>query len=142
MTKPFPHEYSVKLKWKEKNLGTLESKSGLGLIGGPPPEFDGTDEWWSPEELLLGSLELCLMNYFHELCARSEFTVQNYSSRATGIMDMGSDDRIHFLSIKVDVEIKTDNEELAKELMNQAIDRCLISHTLNIDPEVNVSMVN
>jgi hypothetical protein len=54
MASPFPHHYDVKLV-VGNGSAILTGRSRPAIVGGPPPEFDGRAEWWSPEHLLLSS---------------------------------------------------------------------------------------
>jgi organic hydroperoxide reductase OsmC/OhrA len=55
MPTPFPHHYDAMLTWPGSGPAALGSEGRPTIAGGPPPEFDGEQAWWSPEHLLLSS---------------------------------------------------------------------------------------
>ena len=74
MAARFPHHYEVR----------VEGGSGGAIVsaaprpefrGGPPVEFDGRDDWWSPEHLLLSAAGLCLKTTFEALARRAGVAV-------------------------------------------------------------------
>ena len=86
MASHFPHHYDVKLV-VGNGSAVLTGGSRPAIVGGPPPEFDGRAEWWSPEHLLLSSVGLCLMTTFKALASRSGLAVAGYESRIEGVLD-------------------------------------------------------
>ncbi|MFW6052139.1 MAG: OsmC family peroxiredoxin, partial [Myxococcota bacterium] len=66
MSGNFPHTYRVSLTGRDpqQGCGVLASDRAPELVSGPPPQFEGKDTWWSPEQLLLGALATCQMTTF------------------------------------------------------------------------------
>jgi organic hydroperoxide reductase OsmC/OhrA len=54
------HFYEASLNWETKTAsGIATSGTRTPLLFGPPPEFGGTENTWSPEHLLAVSLASC-----------------------------------------------------------------------------------
>ncbi len=59
-TKPQVHKFDVSLNWEiEVGKGNAMSGSRPSFEFGPPPEFGGKENTWSPEHLLAASLATC-----------------------------------------------------------------------------------
>src|SRR5438128_9174233 len=59
------HVYDVSLNWNANAYdGTVQSGSRFPLHFGPPPEFGGPENLWSPEHLLAASVATCYTTTF------------------------------------------------------------------------------
>jgi len=56
--------YNAKTTWSSGRRGTLSAGTKRDSIVGSPPEFKGAASNWSPEEMLVGSLNTCMMLTF------------------------------------------------------------------------------
>jgi len=83
MPAPFPHRYEVSFQAAGPG-GWLSSGTRCPFEGGAPPEFDGRDDVWSPEHLLLSALALCHFTTFQALARRARLDVIGYRSEAEG----------------------------------------------------------
>lgn len=139
MAAPFPHRYSVDLSWQEERSGMLRGGPKPALIGGPPPQFDGSARWWSPEELLLGAVNLCTMTTFLSYAARHQLRIAGYSSRASGILDKVPNG-IEFtrISLNIDLRVAPEDRQRAEQLAAKAKKHCIISNSLRVAPELTV----
>jgi organic hydroperoxide reductase OsmC/OhrA len=131
MPAPFPHLYRSDLTWRKDREGVLTATGQPPIIGGPPPQFDGSDAYWSPEELLLSSVQLCLMTTFFALLAKTAYAVERYSSEAQGRLEK-TKDGIRFTEIQVTVALKSGDKSAVDELLLKAKKYCIISNTLNL----------
>src|SRR5688572_3816308 len=86
MTHLFPHRYVADLVWQADLHGEVSGPSKAPFITGPPPEFGGRPEWWSPEHLLLSAANACLMTTFLALAGRERIPVLGYRSHAEGVL--------------------------------------------------------
>ncbi len=139
MTAAFPHEYRSRVTWLQNREGRISAARQPEILGGPPPQFDGSDTYWSPEELLLSSLQLCLMTTYLALLTKADVTIDSYESEALGILEK-TKEGIRFTRIEVAVSIKSENQEKAEELLLKAKKYCIISNALNVP--VDLSLLN
>lgn len=136
MVAPFPHEYRAVLNWKEERSAVLSGAEQPVILGGPPPQFDGSPTLWSPEELLLSSVQLCLMTTFLSLAVKRKVEVSSYRSVIVGVLDKSADGlRFTKIRLKVDLKSKT-SHEAAREVLQTAKKYCLISRALNVPVEL------
>ncbi len=57
------------------------------IVVGSPPEFKGEPDVWAPEELLVGSLNTCMMLTFLTLAQARGLTPVGYESEAEGLLE-------------------------------------------------------
>ena len=130
MTAPFPHHYDVELELKDERA-VLTAAPRPALIGGAPSQFDGRDDWWSPEGLLLAALSLCFETTYQAFAQRQHLPVRRWSSHAEGVLDKTASG-LAFTSIHLVVELAVDGEDLARaEKLFETVKRhCIVSNSL------------
>jgi len=142
MTASFPHRYEVNLAWESERRGLLTAPPRPALMGGPPPEFDGTPDGWSPEHLLLASVNLCQMTTFLAIASRAHLEVRGYSSRAEGILDK-SEAGIAFtrMTLRIELKVAASEVERGEQLLHTAHRHCIVSNALKPEVGLDVSVV-
>jgi organic hydroperoxide reductase OsmC/OhrA len=136
MASPFPHHYDVRLSGRD-GAALLGGGSRPEIVGGPPPEFDGREGWWSPEHLLLSAVGLCLMTTFQSFAARAGLAVAGYESRVDGVLDKTAAGLV-FTSIRVAVELRVAEADRARaeQLLQSAKRHCLVANALKVPVEL------
>lgn len=135
MPAQFPHLYKAYLEWKEDRTATLSAAEQPRLVGGPPPQFDGSAAHWSPEELLLSAIQLCLMTTFLSLVGRQNLVIHSYKSEIEGVLEK-TNDGLRFTRITVKVDLESEDSGKARELLKSAKKYCIISNALNVPVEL------
>jgi organic hydroperoxide reductase OsmC/OhrA len=137
MTARFPHVYEVALAFGGGAPPAIDAPPRLPFVVGPPPEFDGSDAWWSPEHLLLAAVASCLATTFRVLLAKEPLDIRDYRSRVTGTLDK-TREGIVFTSISVDVTMTAPGEQAprAEALLLRAKKYCIVANSLK--PEVTL----
>jgi organic hydroperoxide reductase OsmC/OhrA len=80
------HTYECRVTWEQERRGRAESH-GRGPIGvGAPPEFQGTDNVWSPEHLTAAAVNACVMLTFLAIATYSKVPVAAYESVASATL--------------------------------------------------------
>jgi organic hydroperoxide reductase OsmC/OhrA len=130
MTAPFPHRYHVSIVTEERGASLL-APPRPPIFGGAPPEFDGRDDVWSPEALLLASVSLCVQTTFQALARRQELTLLGWMSRSEGFVDKTTTG-LPFTAIRLeaDLDIRATDLARAKQLAVAVERQCLISNSL------------
>ena len=131
MPHPYPHRYDLDLKWTGDALCDLSSGPRT-LKGGPPAQFDGTDEThWSPEHLILAALAQCLMATYFALNKRAAIETRSYTSKAEAVLDKTKEGLV-FTSFKVVVRLAVPAARVddAKKLVASAHKYCITSNAL------------
>jgi organic hydroperoxide reductase OsmC/OhrA len=131
MPTPFPHHYDATLVWSGSGPAALGAGGRPGIAGGAPPEFDGDAGLWSPEHLLLSSLNLCLQTTFAAFAKKEGLHVQSYHSRALGALARVPGG-LGFTDLALEVEIATapGQEQRVHDVLTRAKQHCLIANAL------------
>jgi organic hydroperoxide reductase OsmC/OhrA len=74
--------YKAKTAWSSGRRGMLSAAGRPNIVVGSPPEFKGEPDIWAPEELLVGSLNTCMMLTFLTLAQAQGLTPVGYESEA------------------------------------------------------------
>jgi len=143
MSLPFPHHYQISLTWShEGSEGVLSGNSKGPILAGPPPQFDGKLENWSPEDLFTSSVALCLMTTFFALAKRNDLIVDRYACAAEGTLDKTSQGILFSgVTLKVDLSVSLPEIEKAKSVLEKAKKYCIVSNSIKcpVTVEANVN---
>jgi len=140
--KPLPHRYDVQLRGGPKGHAELLSVGRPPLRTAPPREFGGPGDAWSPEHLLLASVEACFLFTFRAVARASHVDFADLNVEAEGTVDHQSG-VTKFTDIvlrpRISVVSGTDRDKLAK-VIAKTEHACLVSASLStpirIEPEV------
>src|SRR5260221_7113200 len=125
--------YKANTSWSCERRGTLAAAGRPDIVVGSPPEFKGEAGVWAPEELLVGSLNTCMMLTFLTLAQRQVLTPVGYESEAEGLLD-NVEGKYHFteVTIRPRVTLKSEAElELARKSMESVDAHCFIANSIN-----------
>ena len=125
--------YKAKTTWSSARRGMLSAAGKPNIIVGSPPEFKGEPDVWAPEELLVGSLNTCMMLTFLTLAQRQGLTPVGYESEAEGLLD-NVEGKYHIteVTIRPRVTLKSETElELARKSMESVDAHCFIANSIN-----------
>lgn len=125
---PFPHHYTVKLEDRR-----LVSPPRAPIAVGAPPQFGGSDEVWSPEDLLVSAALECLWTTFEAYARHDQLEFANWRGMGTGLLDKGPTGPV-FTSITLDVEltVAAADIERARRVLATAEKHCIISNALRV----------
>jgi organic hydroperoxide reductase OsmC/OhrA len=128
MTKPapFPHRYEVRLLG-----GQLLAPPRLPIAAGPPPQFGGTDQVWSPEELLVAAVLECMWTTFEAYARRDALEVRDWSGTGVAILDKSATGpAFTSITLSVSLSVRASDEERAHRILATAEKHCIISNAL------------
>ena len=126
--------FTVDLDWRGSAGTTLTSGDRAPIPGtSSAARPDGRD--WNPEELLLGSLGLCLVRTFEMLARRERLHVQRCSSRieaTLGPTPYGANVKLGFTLLTAHLEVAVPPDEVgrARDLAIQAKQTCTVANAL------------
>jgi organic hydroperoxide reductase OsmC/OhrA len=141
MPTPFPHHYDAMLTWPGSGPAALGSEGRPTIAGGPPPEFDGERTWWSPEHLLLSSLNLCLQATFEAFARREGVHVESYRSHASGTLaPVAGGLGFTYLALDIDIAARPQDERRVRDLMSTAKHHCIVARALNAPVHMTVTV--
>jgi organic hydroperoxide reductase OsmC/OhrA len=138
MTKPaaFPHRYSVALEDRR-----LSAPPRMSIAVGPPPQFGGSDEVWSPEELLVGATLECLWTTFEAYARRDKLAFAGWSGTGVGVLDKGPTGPVFTsITLSVELEVAAGDVERAQRLLTTAEHHCIISNALRVAVAVQATI--
>ena len=140
MTATFPHRYHVQVEGGAGGA-VMSAPPRPEFRGGPPVEFGGRDDWWSPEHLLLSAAGLCLKTTFEVFASRARLMVLAYSSRVEGTLDK-TPQGLSFTSIAIAVELVVAEEDAARagDLLRTAKDHCIVANALKTPVRLTASV--
>jgi organic hydroperoxide reductase OsmC/OhrA len=103
------------------------------IVVGSPPEFKGEPDIWAPEELLVGSLNTCMMLTFLTLAHARGLTLLGYESEAEGLLEnVEGKYYITEVTIRPRVTLKSEVQlEPARKTMEGVEAQCFIANSIN-----------
>jgi len=124
--------YKAKSAWSSARRGMLSAAGKPDIVVGSPPEFKGEPDVWAPEELLVGSLNTCMMLTFLTLAQAKGLTPVGYDSEAEGLLEnIEGKYRITEVTVRSRVSLKGKAElERAREIMDSVEAQCFISNSI------------
>jgi len=140
---PFPHHYRTVASCESSSLITIESDGKPSLLTGPPKEFGGTGNEWSPEDLLVATVADCYILSFKAIAKASRLEWISLECDAVGKLD--KEDRFpQFTGFKLKVKLVVDsNTDLKKadRLLHKADTICLITNSLKASAELDAEII-
>ena len=140
-TKSFTYKTST--TWTEGRSGTIASEGKPTMKISSPPEFKGERGVWTPEDLFVGSVEVCHMTTFLSFAAQKKLAIVSYRSHANGVLEYVDDDYrftriVIFPTITVGAGVvETDVHALLRETEKH----CLVANSIASIVEVNPTII-
>ena len=124
--------YKAKTTWSSARRGTLSAPEKPDVVVGSPPEFKGGPDVWAPEELLVGSVNTCMMLTFLTLAQVKGLAPAGYESDAEGLLEnVEGKYRITEVEVRPRVILKSQSDlERAREIMDGVEAQCFISNSI------------
>ncbi len=136
--------YAVKTTWTSERLGVLSGAGKPNIIVGSPPEFKGKPDNWAPEELLVGSVNTCILLTFLTLAQGRGLIPAAYESEADGLLEnVDGKFQITAVTIRPRITVKSQADvEPIRDAIEGAESRCFMSNSVKakvtVVPEVVV----
>lgn len=136
--------YETEIEWSRDREGKL-SGAGVPVIpAGAPPEFKGRQGNWSPEQLLVGSVNACIMLTFLAIAENSKLSLVTFSSSAKGKLQKveGGGYQITEIVVKPRIVIAS-AEDLRRvpKILEKTKEGCFISNSIKsavkLEPDVS-----
>jgi len=132
---PKSFAYSTSVDHVEGRSADLRAEGKPVLRVSSPVEFKGQGGLWTPEDLFVAAVEVCLMLTFVGIAEKRGLRFASYSSRAEGRLEW-QDGSYRFTRVIVTPAISLFDEQsikLAGEIIQRAHDTCLIANSLNCE---------
>src|ERR1043166_7185443 len=82
------YRYKARTSWTGERRGVMLAAGRPDIPVGSPPEFRGDGKSWAPEELLLGSVNTCILLTFLTLIQGRGVTLVPYDSECEGLLEL------------------------------------------------------
>ena len=135
--------YRTTVFWTEEKKGVLCSSGKPTIEVSTPPEFKGHEGMWTPEELFVASVNICIKATFLYYARKDNFEFLSYESEAEGILER-AENQFMFSEIEVRpkiVVVLVSQIKKAKELIELSEKNCLITNSIKskvkVIPEIS-----
>ncbi len=135
------HSYNVNVTWMDGRIGNAEAfHISVPVFFSAPPEFGGTEGFWTPEHLLVLAANSCLMSTMAALAEHSRLTLVGYRADGEGRLEKipGQGYRFTEIVLRPLVTVQTEDDiALAEKLLAKAERLCLVANALSIPVRVD-----
>lgn len=133
---PKKYPYTTNLTWTGEHKGSLSCEGKPDIHVACPPEWGGHPGIWSPEDLFVGSVEVCIMTTFLWLAEREKIALRSYESEAEAIARiMGREFGFPSVVVKLKIGLASEDDvPKIPELLKEIGKWCLV--TKSMKPEV------
>ena len=135
--------YHTAVKWTEQRKGVMSCAGKPEVQVATPPEFKGHEGIWSPEDLFVASVNVCLMTTFLAVAERAGLAFSSYESTAEGRLEL-VEGKFQFtaITLRPSITLRSGEDAVkAKELIEKAEANCLISNsmkaTMTLEPVIH-----
>ena len=126
------YTYRTSVRWSEQKRGVMSSAGKPDIQVATPPEFKGHEGIWSPEDLFVASVNVCVMSTFLAFAERAGVAFTAYESEAEGVLEL-VDGKFQVTTIVVKPRLSLKSGEdvgKARELLAKAEANCLVSNSI------------
>ena len=124
--------YQTHAVWKEARRIKASAAGKPDLEISSPPEFKGDQGIWTPEDLFVSALNICIMETFLAFAERKGLRLAAYDSTVDALLDY-QDGKYRFTEITVHPQValkSPDDVERARQIMKSAHDNCFVSNSI------------
>ncbi|HEV2546707.1 MAG TPA: OsmC family protein [Stellaceae bacterium] len=124
--------YPARTTWHGARQGVLAAEARPDIAVGSPREWNGTGEQWAPEELLVGSVNSCIMLTFLTLAKARGVDLVGYDSDAEGTLEkVGGVYQMTKITIRPRIVVASEAQrDAAHRAMEQVEARCFMSQSV------------
>jgi len=139
---PVKYEYHTSVQWTEKKKGVLHAEGKPDITIACPPEFGGHPGIWSPEDLFLASVEVCILTTFLWFVQKYQLPLISYASTAHGTVQLVGG-TFQFTTITIHIQLGVSFKEKFGDidtLIKKVKRACLISNSITTDVHIDVEI--
>lgn len=133
---PKQYRYETAVRWAAEHRGVMSAPGKPEVEVACPPEFGGEAGHWSPEDLFVSSVNVCLMTTFISIAERERIEFISYESGASGLATIaGRELRFVEITIKPKIVVRDErSREKSARALEKARSLCMV--TLSIKPQM------
>jgi len=139
-----PRSFRNSLKWEGGRRWLITGESGVTTNGGPPPSLGRLEDHFSPEDLMLASVNSCNLAAFIGFCRRKRFEFISYECSIEGVLEFNGE-TFEFTRMILRPKIEINSEEdisLVRQYIRRAHELCFMSNSVKaeviVEPEITV----
>jgi len=136
--------YETEIEWKGERAGSLGGVDLPSIGVGAPPEFNGQKGRWSPEQLLVASVNSCYMLTLLAIAENSKIPLVSFNSSAKGKLEKveGAGYQITEITIKPKIVVASAKDvERVSRIIDKAKQNCFVSNSIKtaitLEPEIS-----
>ena len=137
--------YRSEAHWKSGRSGVVSAAGRPDLEVSSPPEFKGEAGKWTPEDMFVASVNLCVLLTFATYAQNKGLDLTSYESAAEGILEF-VEGKYRFTQVILRPRIlvrSQDSLERTRQILESAHRDCLVSNsvtaTVQVVPDIRVS---
>ena len=137
----FPVEYQVDLERMPAGVVELRAANRPPITVGAPPEFGGSDLWWSPEHLFTSAVAACFTETFFAAASREKLQVGELLCRATAALTRTTE-ATAFTSVHLAVRarVESDDVDRTRRLLDHAKEHCFVARSIRAPVSLSVEI--
>lgn len=136
------HSYNATATIDPESLVTIDIEGLPSMQSGPPKEFGGSGEQWSPEDLIVAAVADCFVLSFKAVAKASRYDWTSLSCNVTGTLDK-VDRAMQFtaLDIKASLTVPADADvDRARNLLEKSEKVCFITNSLKAEKRLEIEV--
>jgi peroxiredoxin-like protein len=125
--------YETEVEWQGEKAGKLTGPALPPVAIGAPPEFNGREGNWSPEQLLVASVNTCYVLTLVAIAENSKIALVSLTSSAKGKLEKvaGAGYQITEVMIKPKILVGSPKDvERVSRIVDKAKQNCFISNSI------------
>ena len=134
------YHYETNTQWKPGIRIRLGSPGLQTLQIEPPTDFGGAEGYWTPEHLLTGAVESCLLLTLRHFMNQEKLDLVEYRSQAHATMDRTPDGlRMQEIQITMVADVRDETEAATfRACVEKTEKACPVSNAVNVPVRVLV----
>lgn len=140
--KPKSFTYHTSVARVEGRSADLHAEGKPLLRVSSPPEFKGEAGLWSPEDLFVAAVEVCLMLTFVGIAEKRGLKFASYESRAEGLLEW-KEGSYRFTRVVVSPTIVCFDEQsipVARDILERAHSTCLVANSVSCEVTIEPAL--
>jgi len=137
--------FPTSVEWTREHQGLAQAPDKPDVPVACPPVFckGSPNDMWTPEELFVSSLEVCVLMSFISQAKRRGVAFTSYRSEADGKLEfVGKDFMFSEITIDITIEVPEDQDpEAARNALAESKERCLVSTSMKTEVKIKANVV-
>ncbi len=136
--------YETDIEWKGETAGVAGGADLPSISVGAPPEFNGKKGRWSPEQLLIASVNSCYMLTLLAIAGISKIPLVSFASAAKGKLEKtaGANYQITEIMLRPKIVVASAKDvDRVSRIIDKAKQNCFVSNSIKsvitVEPELS-----